>query len=239
MSVSCVILAGGLGTRLRSVVPNLPKCLAPIAGRPFLEWQLTSLIERGVSHFVLALGHGAEFVIEFLDKSFFRELPIKIVVEKEILGTGGAAKFAMKSAGLVETLIINGDTFIGGPIDEMFTPLNKEIGESMRVATVRVADRGRFGGLSINRDNRVINFLEKGHVGPGLINAGLYRLSLDTLNDLSLQRFSLEDNLIPHLLSEGAIYARELEGPFIDIGIPDDYFFFQSFALSDEKKTKS
>ena len=100
MNTTCIVLAGGLGTRLRSAVPDLPKCLAPIACRPFLEWQLRSLAERGVQYFVLALGYGADEVLESLRQPWARALSIETVIEHELLGTGGAARFAMSETGL-------------------------------------------------------------------------------------------------------------------------------------------
>lgn len=225
-NIPCIVLAGGLGTRLRSAVPDLPKCLAPIGGRPFLEWQLRSLNQRGLDHFILSLGHGADQVLDVLQQSWAREMSVTTVIESSALGTGGAARFAMKKMGLSECLIINGDTFVAGSLASMLAPLKAEDSELMRIATVEVPDRTRFGGITVSGSNRVTTFVEKGQSGPGLINAGLYRIHRDAFNEESGETFSMEGSVMPRLKGRGALQARQLTGPFIDIGVPDDYHLF-------------
>lgn len=228
MSIPCIVLAGGLGTRLRSAVPNLPKCLAPIAGRPFLEWQLRSLAERGVDRFVLALGHGSDDVLESLRQPWARGLSIDTVIEGELLGTGGAARFAMDKTGLNDALIANGDTFLGGALQKMLAPLDLDEGELMRIATVWVPDSTRFGGVAVNAEQRVTAFLEKGQTGAGPINAGLYRIHRQAFDCEKRGAFSMETQVMPRLVTKNALQARELAGPFIDIGVPADYRLFDS-----------
>lgn len=228
MNTSCIVLAGGLGTRLRSAVPDLPKCLAPIAGHPFIEWQLRSLAKRGVDRFVLALGHRADQVLESLTQPWARELEIKTVIEPEPLGTGGAARFAMDEAGLDEALIANGDTFLGGSLQTMLVPLDLKAGERMRIATVQVADRARFGGVAVDAALHVTAFLEKGQTGAGAINGGLYRVHRDAFDGEALGAVSMETQVMPRLVLQGALQARELVGPFVDIGVPEDYRVFDT-----------
>lgn len=228
MSAPCIVLAGGLGTRLRSVVPNLPKCLAPIAGRPFLEWQLRSLAERGVDRFVLALGYDSEAVLDALKQPWARALAIDAVIERELLGTGGAARFAMDESGLDEALIANGDTFLGGSMQAMLSPLDLANGERMRIATVQVPDRARFGGVALDARQRVTAFLEKGQTGAGPINAGLYRIHRSSFDGEGPGAFSMETQVMPRLVAAWALQARALTGPFIDIGVPEDYRLFDS-----------
>lgn len=228
MSTVCIVLAGGLGTRLRSFVPDLPKCLAPIAGRPFLEWQLYSLAERGIEHFVLALGHGAKAVLDALKQPWALNLSIDAVIESDLLGTGGAARFAMEKSELSEVLIANGDTFLGGSIQSMLLPLGLADGELMRIATVQVQDRARFGGVSVDDCQHVSAFLEKGQLGAGPINAGLYRINRRAFDGQGPGTFSLETQLMPRLVAANALQARILAGPFIDIGVPEDYQLFDT-----------
>lgn len=225
---SCIVLAGGLGTRLRSAVPDLPKCLAPIAGHPFLEWQLRSLMSRGVSHFVLALGHGAEQVREALAQPWARGLAIDTVVEPQALGTGGATRYALHQTGLQEALVANGDTFLGGSLAGMLAPLAVDQGEWMRMATVQVPDRSRFGGVAVDAQGQVTAFLEKGQSGGGPINAGLYRIHARAFADEGDAGFSMETRTMPALVARRALSACELAGPFIDIGVPDDYRRFDA-----------
>lgn len=228
MGTPCIILAGGLGTRLRSAVPDLPKCLAPIAGRPFLEWQLHSLAERGVERFILALGHGAEQVVKSVAKPWAKNFMIDTVIERDLLGTGGAALFAMNAVNLDEALIANGDTFIGGSLQAMLVPLDLVGGEHMRIATVSVSDRTRFGGVSIDASNCVIDFHEKGQGSAGQINAGLYRVHRSAFLGELETAFSMETQVMPRLVTRRELQAQELTGPFIDIGVPDDYRLFNA-----------
>jgi D-glycero-alpha-D-manno-heptose 1-phosphate guanylyltransferase len=230
LKIACIVLAGGLGTRLRTAVPDLPKCLAPIAHRPFLEWQLRSLAERGVERFVLALGYGAEHVLESLRLPWAREMLIDTVTERELLGTGGAARFAMDETRLDDALIINGDTFLGGSLHTMLTQLDLKGGELMRIATVQVSDRTRYGGVEVNEELHVTSFLEKGQCGSGPINAGLYRIHRSAFDCEKSANFSMEMHLMPRLVSKNALQARGLLGPFIDIGVPADYHLFNSLV---------
>lgn len=216
----CIILAGGLGTRLRAAVGNLPKCLAPVRGQPFLHWQIASLRARGLQRFVLSLGHGAEQVV-----AAAAALPepqhIRCVTEPQPLGTGGAIAYAMDSAGLHEALVANGDSFVGGSLQPLLAPLQP--GEQLRLAAVAVPERARFGGVQCDPQGRVLQFLEKGTQGPGLINAGLYRLRRTALPSGPARAFSLESERFPALVAQQALFATELTGPFIDIGVPEDY----------------
>lgn len=224
MSAPCIVLAGGLGTRLRSVLPDLPKCLAPVHGRPFLEWQLHSLAQRGVDRFVLALGHGADHVMAALDP-WRATLRIDCVVEPEALGTGGAIRHALLGTGLEEALVVNGDTFLGGDLAGMLAPLDGRHGELVRMAVVEVPDRHRFGGVAVT-ESCVTHFIEKGQMGPGLINAGLYRVSLKAFGDEQQHAFSFETAVLPRLARAQQLWASAVAGPFIDIGIPEDYQLF-------------
>ncbi len=228
MSIPCIVLAGGLGTRLRSVVPDLPKCLAPIAGRPFLEWQLRSLSERGIQRFILALGHGSADVLESLRGPWARGLQIDTVIERDLLGTGGAALYAMNEFSVDDALIANGDTFLGGSLKTMFASLDLAGGELMRIATVQVSDRKRFGGVTVSAKLQVTSFLEKGQTGAGPINAGLYRVHRSAFDNEDQGSFSMEMQVMPRLVAKAALRAIELEGPFIDIGVPADYCLFDT-----------
>jgi D-glycero-alpha-D-manno-heptose 1-phosphate guanylyltransferase len=222
---TCVILAGGLGTRLRQAVADLPKCLAPVGSRPFLEIQIGALEAAGVDQVVLSLGYLAEQVVEATRQMPVR-VPIRHVVEPSLLGTGGAIAFAMDQLGLDEALVANGDTYLDGDISGMLRPLRQSDGELLRMAVVEVPDRGRFGGVQHDATGRVLGFLEKGQQGPGAINAGLYRLSRRALPVSSQAPYSLETAVLPGLVEGRAVTAWTVSGSFIDIGVPEDYFRF-------------
>jgi D-glycero-alpha-D-manno-heptose 1-phosphate guanylyltransferase len=227
----CIVLAGGLGTRLRGAVPDLPKCLAPVAGRPFLEWQLQGLERQGVDRFVLSLGHQADRVASAVH-NFNVAAPIECVIESEPLGTGGAVLHAMRQVGLHEALAVNGDTDITAELGAMLLPLDLHGGERARLSAVRVADRARYGGVELDA-NTVLRFVEKGRRDAGLINAGLYRLHLSAFEGLVAgTRFSMEMDVMPRLLPARALRAAVLEGTFIDIGVPEDYHRYCALRAS-------
>lgn len=222
---TCIVLAGGLGTRLRSAVPDRPKCLAPVAGRPFLDFQIEALLRAGVTDIVLSLGHGAEQVVAAVQRPERAGWPVRHVVEPQPLGTGGAIRFAMDALGLDEVWVANGDTYLSGSLAPLHAPLRRADGEQLRMATVAVPDRARFGGVHTDGQGRVTGFLDKGHQGPGVINAGLYRLCRAALPAGS-GVLSLENDVLPGLVAQRAVQAVAVDGSFIDIGVPDDYHRF-------------
>lgn len=222
---TCIVLAGGLGTRLRSAVAELPKCLAPVGQRSFLDIQLQSLFAAGVDEIVLSLGYKADAVVAAVAHNWTGR-PVRHVVEPALLGTGGAIAFAMDTLGLAEVLVANGDTYLDGDISAMLAPLRRADGELFRMATVTVPDRARFGGVQSNAAGRVERFLEKGQQGAGAINAGLYRLCRAALPAGRSGAYSLEADVLPGLVAAGAVTALPVAGSFIDIGVPDDYFRF-------------
>jgi D-glycero-alpha-D-manno-heptose 1-phosphate guanylyltransferase len=134
----------------------------------------------------------------------------------------------MDETGLDEALIANGDTFMGGSLKQMLLPLDVSCGELMRIATVKVADRRRFGGLSVDTNHYVTTFLEKGQTGAGSINAGLYRINKRAFEGSDLLAFSMETEIMPFLVAKNALSATEVSGPFMDIGVPDDYRLFDA-----------
>ena len=218
------MLAGGLGTRLRQAVADRPKCLAPVGGRSFVELQLEMLRRRGIESFVLSLHHQAHLVVRAVEP-LAETLKVQMLVEPEPLGTGGAVAYAMRSWGLEDALVTNGDTWLDADLQAMLEPpLDQAGGERMRIATVEVAERSRYGGVELGADGRVARFLDKGCSGAGLINAGLYRLQLDALEPAGArQHFSLEADVLPALAAAGALGAARLDGVFVDIGVPEDY----------------
>lgn len=224
MSVTCIVLAGGLGTRLRSAVPDRPKCLAPVGARPFLALQLQMLRRRGIQRFVLALGHGAAAVRDAVT-GFGGAARIDMVVEPSPLGTGGAVQHALRAWGLAEALVVNGDTWIDADLAGLLHPLGE--GEMMRLGLVNVADRGRYGGVELDGGGRVARFVPSGQPGPGLINAGIARLRIAAFDAVAGRvPCSLEVDVLPVLAGRGALGGVLLDGDFIDIGVPEDYRLF-------------
>lgn len=221
---TCVILAGGLGTRLRSVVGDVPKCLAPVGSRPFLEIQIRALAAAGVNDVVLSLGHMADKVIAAIDPRLMG-IDVRHIVERELLGTGGAIAHVLDTLGLDEVLVANGDTYLDGDLSAMLAPLDRS-NEIFRMATVEVPSRARFGGVELDAAGRVTGFLEKGQSGGGFINAGLYRLCRAALPRDRRGAYSLEVDVLPGLVRERHVRACAIDGGFIDIGVPEDYRLF-------------
>ena len=222
---ACIVLAGGLGTRLKPVVADRPKCLSPVGARPFLQIQLESLAAQGIDRFVLSLGHMAEMVIDALP-GLAVPARLEYVVEPWPLGTGGAVLHAMNRLGLDEAMVANGDTYLDADLGALLLPIDRIGGESMRVAAIEVDDRARYGGLTLS-DARIDGFIEKGSHGPGWINAGLYRVSRDAFDGKQPDAaFSFESAVMPALAEQGRLHAARLSGTFIDIGVPDDYHRF-------------
>jgi D-glycero-alpha-D-manno-heptose 1-phosphate guanylyltransferase len=222
---ACVILAGGLGTRLRSVTGQLPKCLAPVGQRPFLDLQIERLRAAGIGDIILSLGHGADKVLRAINDGP-NAGRIRHVIEAAPLGTGGAIAHAMDTLGLDEALVTNGDTDLGGDIGGMLLPLKRAQHELFRMAVVEVPERRRFGGVKLGVDHRIEGFIDKGCTGPGPINAGLYRLCRAALRAERGTAYSLENDVLPGLVDRRVVWGCPVHGSFTDIGIPEDYFRF-------------
>ena len=170
-----LILAGGFGTRLKSAVPDLPKPLAPVKGRPFLLYLLDNLINQGARTFIILLHHQAELIksaiLEYIDQSETLSLSVKFVIEKEPLGTGGAINNAIKIHSLTGSFIVlNGDTWLSGGLEKINnSPINS-------IAAVKIEDTSRYGALCLS-DSFVVSFREKVFSDrAGYINAGMYHL---------------------------------------------------------------
>lgn len=218
-----VILAGGLGTRLRSVVADRPKVLAPVAGRPFLEHLLGWLARQGARRVILALGHLAEQVEEFLAAKGgdFPTLAVETAREPEPMGTGGALAFCRGRLRSDPLLVMNGDTFVDVDLGA-FVAARAGSGAAAGLVAVRVEDAARYGRLELSPEGRVLRFVEKdagGPSGPAWINGGIYLLGRDLLDRLPAGTSSLERDLLERLPA-GDVLAFPAHGRFIDIGTP-------------------
>ena len=227
--MEAIVLAGGFGTRLRQVVTDLPKPMAPIAGRPFLEILLSSLAQKGFSRVVLSLGFMAEKIFSYFGKHF-DGMDLSYVIEDHPLGTGGAVRLALTQCMQDHVFVLNGDTFLDFDVvqvEQMWRARQRPV-----IVGCEVADTARYGRLLVAGDV-VTGFTEKGLSGRGLINAGCYVLSRSQLDAFSIgEVFSLEaDYLVP------AVQAKQFDvfvthGKFIDIGVPDDFLRAQTELYS-------
>lgn len=218
--MEAIVLAGGFGTRLRQMVPDLPKPMAPIAGRPFLEILLNSLAHKGFKRVVLSLGFMADKITShFGDR--FAGVNLSYVLEDEPLGTGGGVRLAMSKFAADHVFVFNGDTFLDLEVDRVEAHWHEH--HCPIIVGREVPDTARYGRL-LTSQGKVTGFAEKGIAGPGLINAGCYIFNRGQLDDFTLnQPFSLESDYLPQAVSRMRFDVFLTAGQFIDIGVPEDY----------------
>jgi D-glycero-alpha-D-manno-heptose 1-phosphate guanylyltransferase len=218
MTSQVLILAGGLGTRLRSVVSDRPKVLAEVAGRPFITFLLDRLGQAGFRAVTLLTGYKGEMVEEQLGFNY-QGLQLGYSVEETPLGTGGAIRAAARVIACDQLLVLNGDTYFDvdyRALVEQATP------GSDLMACRQVADVGRYGAVQLDATGRVKALAEKGAEGPGLINGGIYVLHREAIAARPEAAFSIESIYFPERLASGHLRGTAYEDSFIDIGLPDD-----------------
>ncbi|HEG6758154.1 TPA: nucleotidyltransferase family protein [Campylobacter jejuni] len=217
--MQAIILCGGLGTRLKSVIKDIPKPMAPINDKPFLEFIFKYLKKQGVKEVVLAVSYKYEVIQEYF-KYKFLGIKIKYSMEKEPLGTGGAIKEALKFI-KNEAYVLNGDTFF--EIDLSKLKLNRS---KICLALKQMNDFDRYGTVELDSENYIKIFKEKEFRKQGLINGGIYLLDKNIFKDFILQeKFSFEGFLQENYAKLKA-RAEIFDDYFIDIGVPEDYRFF-------------
>jgi D-glycero-alpha-D-manno-heptose 1-phosphate guanylyltransferase len=217
-----IILAGGLGTRLRSAVPDLPKCMAPVRGRPFLSYLIDYFEAQGISRFIFSLGYKQEVITAFLETAY-PGLEYTCSVETEPLGTGGAIRLACSRAWEENVLIANGDTMF--KVDAAaLGAFHGAHGADVTLCLKHMEDFDRYGAVDLHEDGRIRRFEEKKHYGEGLINGGIYALRTSALLELDFPPvFSFEQAYLERYAGSRPIYGLVQDGYFIDIGIPEDY----------------
>ncbi len=215
-----IVLVGGLGTRLRALVSDVPKPLAPVAGRPFLAWVLDALAARGMRRTVLATGYLAEQIEALIGRRWL-SMDVDYSVEAEPRGTGGAIALARDRLRGDTAHVLNGDSYADYD-PERLQRHAQSLGTPLGVALVRVPDVGRYGAARV-QDGRIIGFSEKGGVGAGWINAGCYHLDQQVLAALPTGAFSFESEVLAPAVAHGHVAGLPFEGRFIDIGVPEDF----------------
>ena len=230
-----LVLAGGFGTRLQSVVSGIPKALAPVGEVPFLRLQIEHWKNQGINSFVFLLHHEAELIISFLQKEqqagILADCELRWLVEGAPMDTGGAVAHAVKQLQLTGNfLVTNADTWLSTGITEVAQAMAPVI------AVVMISDATRYGCVQFNKQYRVTAFQEKnGNQGVGWINAGLCQLDAGYFQDWDGEPFSLEQVFFPAMVLSGKLQVVTLISDFIDIGIPKDYFRFCNWIATDRK----
>jgi D-glycero-alpha-D-manno-heptose 1-phosphate guanylyltransferase len=216
-----IILAGGIGSRLRPVVSDVPKCMANVAGKPFLHYLLQYLAAFRTKRVILSLGYKHETVEAWIKT---QNLPFEVVnrVEQTPLGTGGAIRYALSAVEGDVAMVINGDTFFDlDPVQ--FSQFHLATQAEATLALKPMKNFDRYGAVILDPDShRIIRFEEKQHRTEGLINGGVYALQRNALDDFP-ERFSMENDYFAVKVSENLLAGYVSDRFFIDIGIPEDY----------------
>lgn len=221
MISEAIILAGGLGTRLRSAVPELPKCMAPVAGKPFIAYVIDHFRGQGVNKFIFALGYKSEAFIDFLSQQ--NGITYQLSIEDEPLGTGGAIRKACGLATAENVFATNGDTLFRADLSKLAAfHLQKQADCTLSLKPMQNFDR--YGLVKTDEDGKVVSFQEKQHYGEGTINAGLYAINVAALLQADLpEKCSFEKDFLEKQYTGGRIFGLVQDAYFIDIGIPEDY----------------
>ncbi len=217
-----IILAGGLGTRLKTVVSDLPKCMAPVAGKPFLHYVIQHLQKQGVTKFIFCLGYLSEAIENFLEEKY-PLLDYQLSIEKEPLGTGGAIQLAAQKATEKDVIVLNGDTLFAVDVPQLYQAhLLHHSACTLSLKPMENFDR--YGAVELNEDHSVASFTEKQYYRNGYINGGVYALNAASfLQEQLPEKFSFEKDYLEKKMNQQKLYGLVQDKYFIDIGIPEDF----------------
>jgi D-glycero-alpha-D-manno-heptose 1-phosphate guanylyltransferase len=222
MTTTAILLAGGLGTRLRSVVADLPKPMAPVCNKPFLHYVFAQLQQAGITHVVLSVGYKWETISAYFGNKY-DNITIDYCIETEPLGTGGAIKAALHYCNTNNVAVLNGDSIFNFDLKSFLA----STAQAPVLMAVRAIDNAsRYGTISINTENTITQFIEKtGLEQAGIINTGIYLINKNHFfNNCPVQdKFSIEQDYFAHIVTHNQIQGVLGNGYFIDIGIPEDF----------------
>ncbi len=226
--MEAIVLAGGLGKRLRSVCPDRPKPMVDVNGRPFLYYLMQYWIEQGVSHFILSVGYLHEIVIDYFGHSF-EGVPIDYSIEPSPMGTGGGLILALDHLFRLDhpVLVLNGDTYFEVPLEELKN-FQKEKNCMCCLSLLAIEKNTRYGGIKILPSGQIMRFNEKNDVKSCLINGGCYLICPNYLKrfipPVLGHPLSLESDILMAAVNSKKTYGISFRKYFLDIGIPEDYF---------------
>lgn len=217
-----IILAGGLGTRLKNAVPDLPKCLANVAGRPFLYYVINYLRMQGIEKIIFSLGYKHDLILSWLQEAY-PTLDYDYVVEAAPLGTGGAIQFALEKTNTENILVTNGDTLYNFNASALYYQ-HSNLKSDCTLALKPMQDFDRYGVVETNKRNVITSFKEKQFYRKGFINAGVYLINKKKFLEKEFPKiFSFEKNYLERFVSDQKFSGYVDDVYFIDIGIPEDY----------------
>lgn len=220
--MEAIILAGGLGTRLKDVSNDMPKSMAVIQGRPFLEYQMDVLIEQGIKSFILSIGYKSEQIQNHF-KNSYKNCSITYAIEKELLGTGGAIKNALRFTKDENVVVANGDSIVVSDLQKQ-VQFHIQKKANVTLALKRMKNFERYGTVMLDDDSRIHNFIEKHPISEGIINAGLYIFNVKSFVEYDWpEKFSIEKDYFESCVKTSNMYGFVMNGYFLDIGIPSDF----------------
>jgi len=218
--MKAIILAGGFGTRLKSVIQDIPKPMVDISGRPFLEYLLLQLKKAGICDIVLAVGYRSEKIEDRFRDGKAMGLNLTYSHEDSPLGTGGALKRALIMVDEKSAIVMNGDSFFDIDLNSLIDD-HSNSGAKITIAVSRQADLSRFGSIVVDNNNNILRFMEKSSAEPGgLINAGIYCINKEIAPSIPEGKISLEYDIFPSWIGKG-MKALKCDGFFVDIGLPE------------------
>jgi D-glycero-alpha-D-manno-heptose 1-phosphate guanylyltransferase len=223
-----IILAGGLGTRLRETIGDIPKPMALVNGKPFLEYVLDYLYDQMIDHVVLSVGYKHEMIREYFHRKY-KSIDIDYAIETEPLGTGGAITNAIRHISGMKTLVFNGDTLFRINLDRLFE-FHFSKSSDFSIVLRKLDDVSRYGSVERDDNHRITNFCEKGEKrGEGMINGGVYLINKKFFEKHQFpEKFSIEKDCFEKLYTVHPFYGVICRQYFIDIGVPDDYLKAQN-----------
>ncbi|RLD88514.1 MAG: D-glycero-D-manno-heptose 1-phosphate guanosyltransferase [Bacteroidetes bacterium] len=218
-----ILLAGGFGTRLQSVVKDIPKPMANINGKPFLQYLIEFYAKQGINHIVLSVGH-LHHVIQNYFGNHYAGVSISYAVEDHPLGTGGAIRKSLELTKTNDVFVANGDTLFAVDL-ALIAQFHDNNNADITLVTRRVDEVSRYGSISMDNNYRIVGFKEKNSTsGKGYINGGVYLIGKKFFNSFSFpEKFSIEKDFFEKHFNDGVFLGKPCSNYFIDIGIPEDY----------------
>ena len=235
-NITALILAGGFGTRIKDLLGDLPKPMAPVNGKPFIEWMVRWLKAQGLRDIIISAGYRAEVLEEHFRALPVPEMNVCCINESEPMGTGGGLAYAANASAQEPDrwLVLNGDSLIFVQLDLLASALSDAQGV---IVTRTVSDTSRYGSVRIDKSDRIIDFGEK-QPGTGQINGGVYLLRHSVLNSFPESRpLSLEKEVFPDLIRRGVkLNAHRVNSPFLDIGTPETLPLAEAFIAENQAR---
>jgi D-glycero-alpha-D-manno-heptose 1-phosphate guanylyltransferase len=231
--MEAIILAGGFGTRLQTVVSDVPKPMAPILSKPFLAWQMDFFISQNISHFILSTHYKSELIENYF-KNSYKNISVTYAKEEVAMGTGGAILYAAQKLKTKNPfLVLNGDTFFKIDLKKM-SEFHHQKNSKLTIALAHIAENIRYGSVETNAEEKILNFKEKDNSKQeSWINSGAYLINPEILSLFEIKKLSFETELVPFLLKNShSIYGYKSKEKFLDIGTPEDYQRASDFVLN-------